>query len=60
MTNPTIKIAFAGEDCFVVFEGLRIAKRRDGEWVSLEPGWSVSSPPGHDTVAVKYNGVSVH
>ena len=54
-----IEIVFDGTDCFVVFDGLRIAKRGDGKWVSLEPGWSVYSPPNHETIAVEYNGVSV-
>ncbi len=60
MTNPTIGIVFTGEDCFVTIEGLRIAKRRNGEWVSLESGWSVSSPPDHSTISVQYNGETVH
>jgi hypothetical protein len=37
--NPTI--VFDGTDCFVVFNDVRIAKRHDARWISLEPGWRV-------------------
>ncbi|MET0709151.1 MAG: hypothetical protein ABWY64_17850 [Tardiphaga sp.] len=37
-----IEIERDGHDMFVNVDGLRIAKRRGREWISLEPGWSVA------------------
>jgi hypothetical protein len=41
--EPDLSIEFAGDDCFVVFEGARIAKREDGKWISLVSGYAVTS-----------------
>jgi hypothetical protein len=54
-----------GTDIFVVFEGVRIAKRGHAgtaqamTWVSLEPGWVVYSTPDHETITIEHNGVAV-
>jgi hypothetical protein len=51
---------------FVVVNGVRIAERlpdpRTDEmgWISLEPGWAVYSPPGHEHIEITYNDVRVH
>ena len=29
-------------------------------WVSLEPGWTVSSPPDHSIIEVQYDGIQKH
>jgi hypothetical protein len=53
-----------GEDLFVVFGGVKIAKRghpktpQAGKWVSLEPGFEVSEAAGGGLVVTK-NGVRV-
>ena len=53
-----------GEDLFVVFDGVKIAKRgqpktpQAGKWVSLEPGFEVSEAAGGGLVVMK-NGVRV-
>ena len=40
---PKIEIEFTGTECFVVFDGTRIAKRgKNRTWISLEPGFVVS------------------
>jgi hypothetical protein len=58
---PVIEIEGDGKDMFVICDGVRIAKRGDdATWVSLEPGWSVISPPDHSTITVEYNGVKRH
>jgi hypothetical protein len=55
-----------GKDVFVVFDGVKIAKRGEpgtvhaGTWVSLEPGYEVNSPPGAGYIEVIHNGVRVH
>ena len=60
MKLETLEIQFDGTDCFVVANGIRIAKRGTGSnWISLEPGWAVYSPPDHDYISVTYNGVCV-
>jgi hypothetical protein len=38
---PNVEMTFDGEDCFIIFDGLKIARRENGAWVSLEPGWAV-------------------
>ena len=46
--QPECTIEFEGLSLFVVFDGVRIAKRGEpgtpqaGTWVSLEPGYEVS------------------
>ena len=41
--------------------GIRIAKRgNELNWISLEPGWAVYSPPNHKTIEVTSNDVVVH
>jgi hypothetical protein len=61
-----IEIVSDGVDIFVVVDGVRIAKRgrpgtaQAGTWVSLEPGWTVASTPGHERIVVEFNGMRVH
>jgi hypothetical protein len=55
-------------DMFVEFDGKRIAKRghpgtpQAKTWVSLEPGYVVTSSRNHDAniITIEYNGVRVH
>lgn len=62
---PPSQIVFDGTDLFLVFKGVRIAKRghadteHAGQWISLEPGFTVYSPPDHSSITVEYNGVEV-
>jgi hypothetical protein len=61
MKVATLTIELDGENCFVVANGIRIAKRgNELNWISLEPGWAVYSPPNHKTIEVTYNDVVVH
>jgi hypothetical protein len=40
-----IRIEFTDDgECLVHFDGMRIAKREDGEWGSLKKGYTVTSP----------------
>ena len=58
-TMPKIEIEFTGTECFVVFDGTRIAKRgKNRTWVSLEPGFVVSGDD--DRLVIEHNGVRVH
>ena len=44
MKVATLTIELDGENCFVVANGIRIAKRgNELNWISLEPGWAVYS-----------------
>jgi hypothetical protein len=52
MSEDIIEIEGDGKDCFVVFNGLRIAKRGDRRWIALVPGYRVSSPRDHSTITV--------
>ncbi len=57
MKVATLTIELDGENCFVVANGIRIAKRgKELNWISLEPGWAVYSPPNHK---ITYNDVVV-
>jgi hypothetical protein len=38
---PIITITGDETGCFVVADGVKIAERKAGAWVSLEPGWRV-------------------
>jgi hypothetical protein len=59
-TMPKIEIEFAGTECFVVFNGTRIAKRgKNRTWISLEPGFVVVSGDD-DRIVIEHNGVRVH
>jgi hypothetical protein len=48
-------------DVFVVVDGVRIAKRGHPDtrhamtWISLEPGFVVTSPPDYDTITIEYH-----
>jgi hypothetical protein len=63
---PPPEIEFDGTDMFVCYAGKRIAKRGHPAtpdamtWVSLEPGFVVTSPPDHSTIAIDFNGMRVH
>jgi hypothetical protein len=62
---PPAEIESDGTDTFVRFAGKRIAKRGHAGtsqamiWVSLEPGFVVTSPPDHSTITIEFNGVRV-
>jgi hypothetical protein len=51
-----------GIDVFVVYDGVRIAKRGEpgtpqaGKWVSLEPGYTVSDKDYPQNLVVEYEG----
>ena len=49
-----------GSECFVLIDDTKIAKRKDGAWAPLEPGWRVLDGPNLDRLVVEYNGVQVH
>jgi hypothetical protein len=38
---PEATLEFTGPDLFVKLAGVRIAKRQDKNWISLEPGYTV-------------------
>jgi hypothetical protein len=64
MARPKdVSLFKAGEDFFVVIDGVKVARRgypgtpQAGMWVSIEPGWEVVGGP--DSFSVTYNRVSV-
>ena len=63
---PPPEIEFDGIDMFVRYAGKRIAKcghpntPHAATWVSLEPGFVVTSPPDYSTITIEFNGERVH
>jgi len=53
--TPEITMSFDGENCFIVLNGERIAKRDHQTWISLVPGWSVISSPDLGSLTVTSN-----
>ena len=55
-----------GEDLFLLLDGVRIAQRGRPDtrqartWVSLEPGYTVLSPPDLSEIIVEHHGVRIH
>ncbi len=55
-----------GQDLFVIFDGLRIAKRGQpgtqyaGAWVPLALGYTVRDGGGDGNIEVEYEGVRIH
>jgi hypothetical protein len=65
--EPPASIEDAGDDLFVVVNGLRIARRgRPGTkeaktWISILPGWTVHQEGGlNGDLIVTHNGVGLH
>ena len=54
-----------GDDIFIVFNGVRIAKRgypdtpQAKTWVPLEPGWRVLDGANLNSFSIDYDGVRV-
>jgi hypothetical protein len=63
--HPQAAIESDGADLFVVFDGVRIAKRghpntpQARTWVALEPGFKVYSNHDHSTITVEKDGVRI-
>jgi len=64
--QPLCAIQFTETDCFVVFDGVRIAKRgkpgtpQAGTWIFLEPGFTVLSSADLKELIVERDGVRIH
>jgi hypothetical protein len=64
--RDTCVMECTGDDLFIVFNGVRIAKRgypgtpQAKTWVSIEPGCRVLDGPDLDTIAVECGGVRIH
>jgi hypothetical protein len=60
--KPICTIEADGHDMFVIYNGIKIAKRghpgtpQAGRWVSLEPGFKVYSSPNHVQLVIEQNG----
>jgi hypothetical protein len=62
--GPTIEMEEDEDDMFVIVNGVLVAKRSKtgtpeaGTWVSLEPGWIVTSVQHHDRteISIAYDG----
>ena len=63
--QPDVVMEFTGDDAFIVFDGVKIAKRghpgtaQAKTWVSLQPGWRVLDGPNLDSIAIECDGVRV-
>ena len=55
-----------GENFFVIFKGVKIAKRglrgtvHAKTWISLEPGYKVTDRTDADGIIIEHDGVRVH
>ena len=63
--GAVIEIRSDGTGLFVIFDGVKIAKRGPpGTWVSLEPGWTVLDHhdvwSGEMAIEITHEGVRVH
>ena len=60
------KIESDGRDLYVVVDGVRVAKRghpgtpEAGTWISLAPGWTVTSNEDHSEIEITHDGSRVH
>jgi hypothetical protein len=60
--KPICTIEADGHDMFVIWNGVKIAKRghpgtpQAGQWVALEPGFKVYSSPNHIQLVIEQNG----
>jgi hypothetical protein len=61
-----VKIEGDGTDVFVVYAGVKIAKRghpgtpQAGTWISLEPGWTALDCKDESAIEISYKSVLVH
>jgi len=64
-TKPAAGIEFTKTDCYVVFDGVRIAKRgkpgtpQARTWISLEPGFTVLENSDLRELVVLRDGVRI-
>jgi hypothetical protein len=58
--NPHVELGFDGEEMYVAYDGVRIARRESATWISLEPGWVVRDGKNLESIAIEYNGARVH
>lgn len=62
--HPTCRVEGDGKDIFVIFNGVKIAKRgypntpQAGTWVSIEPGYKVTDR--RDSIEIEHLGARVH
>jgi hypothetical protein len=48
---------FDGKEFYTEVGGRRVAIRRDGAWVSLDPDWEVETSPDYEQTIVSYRGM---
>jgi hypothetical protein len=56
-------VEFDGKDIFVIVDGVKIAKRghpgtpEAGTWISLRPGWAVTTTDDYDHIGIWHDGI---
>jgi hypothetical protein len=48
------EMVFDGDELYIVRDGVKIATRQDGKWVSLEPGFTVYDDPEDGGITIEY------
>jgi hypothetical protein len=56
--RANIQVEMAGKARFIMVDGLRVARRGSGTWMSIEPGWEVID--SDEGILIRHNGVWVH
>jgi hypothetical protein len=51
-------MVFDGEELYIVRDGVKIAKRESGKWVSLAPGFTVYDDMEEGSITIEYKAAS--
>jgi hypothetical protein len=57
-SRRNIRVENAGKARFIMVDGVRVARRGSGTWVSIESGWEVID--SDEGILIRHNGVWVH
>ena len=62
MTDPDYTIEFDGKETYVIYNGVKLAIRRDNRWTSIEPGVTVRDifENGRHGIEVEFRRVTAH
>jgi hypothetical protein len=53
-TSREMQLVCDGENIFLVFDGKKIARRKNRQWTSLEPGYRVTMSGDYNSIEVEF------